>query len=111
MSDPQAEHDELQRRIEDLRGFEREYRARLRAYLYGLLADLGRSGGTCARHGWVDCEDITCREIAGAVAAERERVAAMAEQDAAHADLQVASEEARIVGEVLRNFAKRLREG
>jgi hypothetical protein len=43
------------------------------------------------------------------MAAERERCAQLAEQEAAHADLQVASEEARIVGAVLRNFAEWLR--
>lgn len=41
---------------------------------------------------------------------EREQCAQLAEQGAASADLQVASDEARIVGAVLRNFATQLRE-
>jgi hypothetical protein len=44
------------------------------------------------------------------IAVERERIAQLAEQEAAHADLQVASDEARIVGAVLRKFATRLRQ-
>jgi hypothetical protein len=39
MSAPE-EAAELERRIADLRLFEREYRTRLRAYLQGLLRDL-----------------------------------------------------------------------
>jgi hypothetical protein len=73
-----------------------------------------------------DCPDTTCsgsalghcyRLARAALAAaepvirrdERDQCIQMAEQDAAHADLMVASDEARIVGEVLRNFADRLR--
>ena len=37
---PEDVRDDLERRIEDLRSFEREYRARLIAYLEDLLRDL-----------------------------------------------------------------------
>jgi hypothetical protein len=40
----EAELDELARRLEDLRGFEGEYRARLIAYLDGLVTTLKMEG-------------------------------------------------------------------
>ena len=40
----EAECDDLARRVEDLRAFEREYRARLDAYLDGLLTTLRMEG-------------------------------------------------------------------
>ena len=36
----EATHEELTRRVDDLRAFEREYRSRLTAYLEGQLRDL-----------------------------------------------------------------------
>lgn len=35
----------------------------------------GIPGFTCRRHGWEDCEDVTCQEIAAAVASERQHLA------------------------------------
>lgn len=37
--------DEAERRVEELRAFEREYRSRIRAYLEGLLRDLDAGSG------------------------------------------------------------------
>lgn len=40
----ETERDQLQRRLEDLRGFEREYRSRLKAYFEGQLRQLESTG-------------------------------------------------------------------
>ena len=42
--DAQGELADLQRRIDDLRAFERDYRARMHAYLEGLLDDIAKGG-------------------------------------------------------------------
>ena len=79
------------------------------------VIDAALDAGTRAHRGvdWIEREMVIAILTAAAphiAAAERERCAQMAEQDAGHADLQVASDEARIVGEVLRHFAAKLRE-
>lgn len=45
----ESDRDKLERQVENLRTFEREYRARLKVYLEGQLRDLEGRGGSAAR--------------------------------------------------------------
>lgn len=77
-SKPEAEIEEIER----LRAQVRELTGTLRAIFGSAAAALtvaaggGSASRPCARHGWQDCEDIVCQQVAQAVDAERQRVLA-----------------------------------
>ena len=93
----------LRRTLEHAEALAREVREALGEDIYG---------SPCRRHGWRDCEDITCREIAEAVAAEREQCARLAERHRAHYGCYVSIEgnHGHVVTSGLRPFADLIRE-